>query len=125
MSSNDYENFLKELKIFLNDEKLKEKKIFEKEIKEENLSFGEKIINEVNSVKNIESSKAETIEQAFERPIPSIFIKSLIVISLILWNLFIYFHNFFERVKTSSFFEPLRIKIAISSYSLKFSNPNL
>ena len=32
MSSNDYENFLKELKIFLNDEKLKEKKIFEKEI---------------------------------------------------------------------------------------------
>ena len=60
MSSNDYENFLKELKIFLNDEKLKEKKIFEKEIKEENLSFGEKIINEVNSVKNIEYEDIET-----------------------------------------------------------------
>ena len=48
MSSNDYENFLKELKIFLNDEKLKEKKIFEKEIKEldkieaELLKYGEK-----------------------------------------------------------------------------------
>ena len=60
MSSNDYENFLKELKIFLNDEKLKEKKIFEKEIKEENLSLGEKIINEVNSVKNIEYEDIET-----------------------------------------------------------------
>ena len=60
MSSNDYENFLKELKIFLNDEKLKEKKIFEKEIKEENLSFREKIINEVNSVKNIEYEDIET-----------------------------------------------------------------
>lgn len=33
MSSNDYENFLKELKIFLNDEKLKEKKFLKKKLK--------------------------------------------------------------------------------------------
>ena len=36
MSSNDYENFLKELKIFLNDEKLKEK--MEKTCKDMGLS---------------------------------------------------------------------------------------
>ena len=33
MSSNDYENFLKELKIFLNDEKLKRKKFLKKKLK--------------------------------------------------------------------------------------------
>lgn len=54
MSNYKYEDFLKDLKIFLNDEKIKDNKIFNKEIKEEELSFEDKTIKEINSVKNIE-----------------------------------------------------------------------
>lgn len=54
MSNYKYEDFLKDLEIFLNDEKIKDNKIFNKEIKEEELSFEDKTIKEINSVKNIE-----------------------------------------------------------------------
>lgn len=59
MSNYKYEDFLKDLKIFLNDEKIKDNKIFNKEIKEEELSFEDKTIKEINSVKNIEYKDIE------------------------------------------------------------------
>lgn len=56
MSNNDYDDFLKELQIYLDknyNDNVENNKIFEKESREENISLEDKTIKEVNSVKNI------------------------------------------------------------------------
>ena len=60
MSNYNYDDFLKDLKVFLKNEKTKDMKSFEKEIREEEISFGDKTINEVNSLKNVEYKDIET-----------------------------------------------------------------
>lgn len=56
MSNNDYDDFLKELQIYLDknyNDNVENNKIFEKKSIEENISLEDKTIKEVNSVKNI------------------------------------------------------------------------
>ena len=56
MSNNDYDDFLKELQIYLDknyNDNVENNTIFEKESREENISLEDKTIKEVNSVKNI------------------------------------------------------------------------
>lgn len=56
MSNNDYDDFLKELQIYLDknyNDNVENNKIFEKKSIEENISLEDKMIKEVNSVKNI------------------------------------------------------------------------
>lgn len=56
MSNNDYDDFLKELQIYLDknyNDNVENNKIFEKKSREENTSLEDKTIKEVNSVKNI------------------------------------------------------------------------
>ena len=56
MSNNDYDDFLKELQIYLDknyNDNVENNKIFEKKSREENISLEDKTIKEVNSVKNI------------------------------------------------------------------------
>lgn len=56
MSNNDYDDFLKELQIYLDknyNDNVENNKIFEKESREENISLEDKTIKDVNSVKNI------------------------------------------------------------------------
>lgn len=56
MSNNDYDDFLKELQIYLDknyNDNVENNKIFEKESRKENISLEDKTIKEVNSVKNI------------------------------------------------------------------------
>ena len=63
MSNNDYDDFLKELQIYLDknyNDNVENNKIFEKESREENISLEDKTIKEVNSVKNIGYRDVET-----------------------------------------------------------------
>ncbi|MEB3011427.1 DNA repair protein RadC [Parvimonas sp. D2] len=60
MSNYSYEEFLKDLNVFLKNEKIKDKESFEKEVKEGEIPFADKTISEVNRLKNIEYKDIET-----------------------------------------------------------------